>query len=466
MIRHRASNFALALASCMALVSCLEYSTNVELLEIDAIGAVRGLAFLDHNGNELLDAGDEPLAGGHVLLTGAQGVQVLQEAVTDTAGAFFMIDVPVGNYRLRLDEAILGDSLVTVLVGTDAVRVLRDLETVVNLGVSFPVLSIDEVRVAAPGRRVFTTGIALNPRQSFGDGLVHIQGDASYLRAINVDRGNIGTGDSIRLLGRTGLDNGHPVLRDVTPFELVNLAQIPIPVETTTGEATNASGGALDAALVRIREAEISDTATVGGDFQFTLDDGTGPVRVVLRSFLQLQTDAVRPDTVVWSRETTGLLVPQADETGQVTWRILPRGGNDVVLENKITDLTVGVTADPATASRGETVTLEIVALNAGSTKATGVEVSDTIPEGLTFVSASSTRGSYSSASGLWSLGTLEAGAADTLTIQVSVTTAGTGVIQNRVWAKPLVHEIDSNPFNNFASVAIQVTAAQARSSR
>ena len=99
---------------------------------------------------------------------------------------------------------------------------------------------------------------------------------------------------------------------EVTFGVLVSSAQLVTPDEVTTADAADANGGLLDAALVRIRNAEITDTATVGGHFRFWTDDGTDSVELVIRDFLVPGIDktAFRPDTVWHIREATGLLSP------------------------------------------------------------------------------------------------------------------------------------------------------------
>jgi uncharacterized repeat protein (TIGR01451 family) len=447
-----------ALLAMPALRGCKD-ATSVTLLEIDAVGGVVGTAYVDDNGNGVLDAQDPPLPDVSVVLTVAHGGQVVDSAVTDSTGLFFLGNIPVGAYRLDLGSGALGDSLEAAGSGTD-VTVSRGDTTRVNFGVSYPMLSVEVVRSATPGTRVFTSGIALNPRQSYGDGVVHIQGDSLYLRAVNVARANINTGDSLRLLGRVKIDQGEPVLDEVTPYILVSAATIPLPVDLSTATAATAKGGSLDAALARIRNAEISDTSTVNGDFHFFVDDGSGKLEVVLRSFLQMNTSGIRPDTTVRVRELTGLLTPLKDETGQVHWRILPRGAADVTTEVKQANLGLAVSADKTTASMGDRVRFTVVLTNAGPAGASQVQVTDSVPVGFTFAAASATSGSYNSGTGVWDLDSVRVGASYTLTIDADVTTGTPGGIVNRATITRMLNELDPSPGNNTASVTVTIVAA------
>jgi hypothetical protein len=177
-----------------------------------------------------------------------------------------------------------------------------------------------------------THGIALNARSPFGDGVVHLQEGIDYLRATGVDRENIGAGDSVRFIGRTAKDAGLPILQDVRPFRLVAQAVFVQPVEVTSAEAASATGGDLDAALVRIRNALIEDTTSIGTNLVVRADDGSGPVELVLRDFLNFNRTLFNPDSTRFV-EAVGLLVPLQVGAGQVRWRMTPRGGADLDVE-------------------------------------------------------------------------------------------------------------------------------------
>jgi len=461
-MRLSRSTRLLALGALLTLLPALRACTDassVQTTEINATGSIFGTAYFDDNGNGVIDVQDPPLPDVAVLLTAAQGSQVVDQVRTDSAGFFLLTDVPVGSYALHLDTATLGDSL-QALNGSPKVDLGPGDTSRVNFPVSFPVLTLEQVRATQPGQRVLTSGIALNPRLSFGDGVVHLQLDSAYLRTLNVARANIATGDSVRMLGRVKIDQGEPVLDEVTPFVLVNAATIPIPVDLSTAEAAEAKGGSLDAALVRVRTAEITDTTrALDGSFHFHIDDGSGPVEVVLRSFLQVNSTAVRPDTVVRVNQLRGLLTPVQDGTGAIHWRILPRDGGDVTLEVKNADVRVAVASDRTAASQGDTLTFTVVVTNAGPLGASGMRVIDSIPQGLTYLSSTMTRGTYDPASARWQLDSLRVGAVDTLKLRTTVTTSLVGQTVERATIESLEHEVDPNLNNNTAAVLLNLVA-------
>lgn len=435
-------------------------ATDVEILEIAGSGTMRGRVVLDLDGNAAVSAADEPLIDTEIVLVSSSTTNVIDVTTTDVEGAFELTDVPVGSYRVTLDASVLGDSLSTFGVDDPITVGVGDTVEVV-FGATFPSLGLAEVLTASPGSRVFTTGVALNSRVNFGDGQVHFRGAGAYLRGLNVERGTLATGDSVRILGHVVSDNGRPAIQDVTFFTLVSQAQAITPVEVSTAAAATADGGPLDAALVRMRRAEITDTSTTPeGHFRFWADDGTDSVEFVIRDFLVpgINTSAFRPDTVVRIQQATGLLSPWDDGSGDIRWRFLPRAGSDIVLENKLVDVRLTGAFDVAGASTGDTVEVRVAATNGGPLRATGVQVRDTIPAGAVFVSAATTRGSYDDVTGLWDLGDLDAGASDTLRIRLEITLAAPGTVTNIAQVLPLTREFDTNGPNDTANTGLPIS--------
>ncbi|MFF5854450.1 isopeptide-forming domain-containing fimbrial protein [Streptomyces sp. NPDC012751] len=121
-------------------------------------------------------------------------------------------------------------------------------------------------------------------------------------------------------------------------------------------------------------------------------------------------------------------------------------------------DLTVVKAADATTVTVGQTVTYRVTVRNTGPNDATGVVVDDQVPDGLTFLSADSTSGSYDPATGLWSVGDLADGATTTLVLRAKALQAGR--IGNT--ATVTANEKDPAPTNNTDSVTVCVEPAPA----
>jgi uncharacterized repeat protein (TIGR01451 family) len=455
--RFRLAAAGLALVA-LAPLACSDV-TDIELLEIRGAGVLFGQVFLDLDGSgEFTPSDDEPIGDVDVLVL-TSGDDVVKRASANAEGLFIIDSVPVGAYRLSLEANLLGDSLEVVGI-EDTISVGPTDTTRIDVGATFPVLTIEEVLTAPAGHQVFTSGIALNDRVNLDtSGQVHFEGVSAYLRALNVERSAIVTRDSVRLRGRVVTDNGRPALQDVTPFILVKQAALVTPVEVSVAEAASADGGALDAALVRIRKAEITDTSTtVDGDFRFWAYVDADSVEVLVREFLQADNEAFRPDTIQRLRELTGLLSPFDEGGGSIRWRILLREGDDAVLETKSADLSVTASLDTTEASLGDTVEVMVVVANDGPDDATVLEVRDTIPDQLTYVSSTATQGTYDSDTGIWSIDELPAAGSDTLVIRMEVTDGTPGTVTNVAESLGLTFEVETIASNNEATVTLTIS--------
>src|SRR5262249_6308491 len=109
--------------------------------------------------------------------------------------------------------------------------------------------------------------------------------------------------------------------------------------------------------------------------------------------------------------------------------------------------------ADPVAVGANEVYT--IIVSNAGPATATGVSVLDPLPPGLTFVSATSSRGGCAPSAGtvLCALGALDAGASATVLLTVIPGLEGT--LTNR--ATTAANEADLDPSNNVAVATVTV---------
>jgi len=86
-------------------------------------------------------------------------------------------------------------------------------------------------------------------------------------------------------------------------------------------------------------------------------------------------------------------------------------------------DLAITKTVDDATPNVGDDVTFTITVTNNGPDEATGVQITDELPAGLTYVSDNS-GGDYDNTSGVWTVGTIANAGTATLEITATVTEA------------------------------------------
>ena len=90
---------------------------------------------------------------------------------------------------------------------------------------------------------------------------------------------------------------------------------------------------------------------------------------------------------------------------------------DSATLTPPVIDLSLTKTASPSRPSVGQEVTFTITVSNAGPSNATGVVVTDTLPEGITFISSDPSVGNFNFANGQWTIGNLAAGATESIQI-------------------------------------------------
>jgi len=121
-------------------------------------------------------------------------------------------------------------------------------------------------------------------------------------------------------------------------------------------------------------------------------------------------------------------------------------------------DIAVTKSVDNSTPNEGELVTFTIGTSNTGPGTASSLTISDTLPAGLTFDSATPSQGNYDDSTGEWYVGTLNNGSSATLTITATVNAGTTGSTITNTASLATVSQIDGNTANNEASVDVMPT--------
>lgn len=122
-----------------------------------------------------------------------------------------------------------------------------------------------------------------------------------------------------------------------------------------------------------------------------------------------------------------------------------------------VADLSVTKTDTPDPVNVGSNVTYSITVANAGPSAATAVNLADTLPAGLTFVSATPSAGSCSGTTTVTcNLGTINSGASATASIVATATAAAAASVSNTATATSTV--TDPNAANNSATTTTAVT--------
>ncbi len=120
------------------------------------------------------------------------------------------------------------------------------------------------------------------------------------------------------------------------------------------------------------------------------------------------------------------------------------------VFSPELVDLALTKTVSDLTPNLGDTITYTLTLANDGPSSATGVQVTDQLPAGVTFNSATQTAGTYNSATGVWTVGEVVVGASPTLNIIATVgnTLGETNTAEITAVDQP---DVDSTPGNNDA---------------
>lgn len=141
------------------------------------------------------------------------------------------------------------------------------------------------------------------------------------------------------------------------------------------------------------------DLSTTLGVLGAVRDNQDGSYTATLRS-------TVTPGTATISGTVNGAPIT---DTATVTFGA---GSSDLQVEVEVSDETPGI---------GDDVVFVVTARNQGPDHATGIEITQSLPPRLQFVSATTSQGEYEPDSGVWAVGTLAEGQRATLTIVLRV---------------------------------------------
>jgi hypothetical protein len=328
----RTAALALVLLAGFSATAC-ETDPSDRIIAFDLRGAVRVILFRDENFSSTLTSGDAPVPLARVILLRSATRADSTHLFTDSLGSVLFEPVDVGQYRIDLAPSVLGDSLLRI--DPDRTFTVPRGDTIlVAVGVRFPSLSISEARNLPIGKKVHVRGIALTTVGTFGDSTLHIADSVSAIRMSRVrPQFPVDRGDSLQLLGVRAVRDGQPTFNVVPTltFAIRGVGDQLPPDSIRTNLAGSADGGKQDANLVRVFAATIADTLTSPDGKTFTVNDGSGPVRVLLDNNInfgtQAQLNAYAPGVKV---NLSGVLVPNPLVAG--TWMLKPRERLDITI--------------------------------------------------------------------------------------------------------------------------------------
>lgn len=125
-------------------------------------------------------------------------------------------------------------------------------------------------------------------------------------------------------------------------------------------------------------------------------------------------------------------------------------------------DLAVGKSVTDSTPEEGDILTYTITVSNLSAVQATGVRLTDQLPNGVTRTATppNPSQGSFSDGTGIWTVGTVAGMASATLQLQVQVNAGASSLAQPIVNATSslMLDQTDPNSGNNVGSVGITVS--------
>ncbi|MBA3583429.1 MAG: DUF11 domain-containing protein [Gemmatimonadetes bacterium] len=168
-----------------------------------------------------------------------------------------------------------------------------------------------------------------------------------------------------------------------------------------------ANGAGTSTITVQVKDAAGNDVTAGGAQVQLSTTAGTlGPVTDRNNGTYTAILTSAAPGTATISGTLSG--APIVDNA-------------TVTFAAGTADLEVTVIVSDETPDLGETIIYMVTVRNRGPDAASGIQVTDDLPDRLTFLAADASQGSYDSASGIWSVGGLANGATATLEITVRV---------------------------------------------
>lgn len=183
----------------------------------------------------------------------------------------------------------------------------------------------------------------------------------------------------------------------------------------------------------------VTDTLPAGVSFvtgtasQGTVTASAGVVTASLGN-LAVGAQATVTLTVAVSPSARGVLLNEAGVTGNETETDLTNNVDEVSTQvSTLIDLAIDKTGSPESVTPGQQLTYTLTVINNGPSDATGVQVVDTLPAGVTFVSATSSLGTVSGSGSTVTanLGNLADGAQATVTVVVAVAETASGALVN-----------------------------------
>jgi hypothetical protein len=305
-----------------ALVACSDPTPPV----LEGTGVVVGIAYIDRDGDGLLNPNADGAAAGVLAALVLEGTSdTVARATSRADGMFVMARIQPGRYRLVATRGTtLGDTVEVLRVDSAQITLAARDTAVRHIRLGYPQFSVSAMQALPVGRRITLEGVALNGWATFGDSTLHVRDATGTVRAVRVLPSAAQSGDSLRLIGTVGVDNGRQVLAGALVHVLGPAVGVPAADSLGTGRAATADAGRLADGQARIAGALVRDTGSVGNFRRVGVDDGSGRVELLLSRAIAFTPESYSPGAII---SAAGVLVPSASGGA---WQLKPRGPADV----------------------------------------------------------------------------------------------------------------------------------------
>ena len=330
------------------------------------------------------------------------------------------------------------------------------------------------------------------------DKLPPFGGDDDYfidwLIPFDIYQNSLGLTDSSTIRYFVGSANNAMVLNaDLVGADLYDSSNPVLPpgIQPTTGIVTfvqNSDGSgdlnnfyAGETIYLKVEDIDLNTTksevemvtvqvVTPGGDTETTVTlTETGPDTGIFVGPL-LTTDAT-------ATSNDGILQTDPIEIISVTYNDVADGTEPTPLTNQprtdtcmvlpVADITVSKTVDNSTPNEGEPIIYNVTVSNDGPSDASGVQVTDLLPGGVTYSASMAPAGtSYNQANGLWLAGNLASGQSKILVIDAIVDTGTAGQTITNTATKTAAAQLDPVETNDSSTVSISVAGADLQVSK
>jgi uncharacterized repeat protein (TIGR01451 family) len=244
------------------------------------------------------------------------------------------------------------------------------------------------------------------------------------------------------------VDNSSPFVGDTVTYMLRLYSN-----SGTTNSAVTVS------ALLPADLTLLSSTVTRGAYDGLTgvwnvTDLPSGAIETLTLSALVNPSAANTAQTLSASITSTALSDPTTwNNFASVTITVAPLNSSEA-------DLSVSSSVDNPTPLQGQRSVFTIGITNNGPDTATGVELTNTFPSGLSFVYVTVSQGSYDAVQKRWTVGNILSGSTATLVVNMSVDFGTAGQTITNLASITAMGQTDANSGNNSASSSVHIAAA------